>query len=149
MKIGSKNFSAWQMRIEGAERSIQMLKRVGDRKIIAKSRVGSGAQFHACQIPIFIYFGRPISSNLEAALNFLVPGGSGPPTKVRALAHEFASVLGTTPNARNINFDWNEPVRGVRVEVDQDPARALGISSQASSCLHGIEESQTNLYRFR
>src|SRR5712671_574721 len=59
---------------------------------------------------------------------------SGPdPTKVRELAHEFASVLGKTPNARNINFDWNEPSKVVRVEVDQDRARALGISSQTLS----------------
>jgi multidrug efflux pump subunit AcrB len=59
---------------------------------------------------------------------------SGPdPTKVRGLAHEFASLLGNSPNARNINFDWNEPSKVVRVEVDQDRARALGISSQALS----------------
>jgi multidrug efflux pump subunit AcrB len=59
---------------------------------------------------------------------------SGPdPTKVRELAHDFASLLGNSPNARNINFDWNEPSKVVRVEVDQDRARALGISSQALS----------------
>ena len=59
---------------------------------------------------------------------------SGPdPMKVRELAQSFASVLGNSPNARNINFDWNEPSKVVRVEVDQDRARALGISSQALS----------------
>src|SRR5499427_8771852 len=59
---------------------------------------------------------------------------SGPdPTKVRDLAHDFASLLGNNPNARNINFDWNEPSKVVRVELDQDRARALGISSQALS----------------
>ena len=59
---------------------------------------------------------------------------SGPdPAKVRELAQSFASVLGNTPNAQNINFDWNEPSKVVRVEVDQDRARALGISSQALS----------------
>ena len=59
---------------------------------------------------------------------------SGPePMKVREIAQNFASLLGKTPNARNINFDWNEPSKVVRVEVDQDRARALGISSQALS----------------
>ncbi|MGB8825899.1 MAG: efflux RND transporter permease subunit, partial [Pseudolabrys sp.] len=59
---------------------------------------------------------------------------SGPePVKVREIAQNFASLLGKTPNARNINFDWNEPSKVVRVEVDQDRARALGISSQALS----------------
>jgi len=59
---------------------------------------------------------------------------SGPdPIKVREFAQSFASVLGHSPNAHNINFDWNEPSKVVRVEVDQDRARALGISSQALS----------------
>jgi multidrug efflux pump subunit AcrB len=59
---------------------------------------------------------------------------SGPdPDKVRELAHSFASLLGNAPRAQNINFDWNEPSKVVRVEVDQDRARALGISSQALS----------------
>jgi multidrug efflux pump len=59
---------------------------------------------------------------------------SGPDAaKVREIAQNFASLLGKTPHARNINFDWNEPSKLVRVEVDQDRARALGISSQALS----------------
>jgi multidrug efflux pump subunit AcrB len=59
---------------------------------------------------------------------------SGPePVKVREIAQNFASLLGKTPDARNVNFDWNEPSKVVRVEVDQDRARALGISSQALS----------------
>ncbi len=59
---------------------------------------------------------------------------SGPdPMKVRDIAQTFASLLGRVPDARNINFDWNEPSKVVRVEVDQDRARALGISSQALS----------------
>jgi multidrug efflux pump subunit AcrB len=45
----------------------------------------------------------------------------------------FARFLGETPSARNINFDWNEPAKVVRVEVDQDRARSLGISSQTLS----------------
>jgi multidrug efflux pump len=59
---------------------------------------------------------------------------SGPdPLRVREIAQNFASLLGKTPHARNITFDWNEPSKVVRVEVDQDRARALGISSQALS----------------
>jgi multidrug efflux pump len=59
---------------------------------------------------------------------------SGPdPMKVRELAQSFASLLGNTPSAKNINFDWNEPSKVVSVEVDQDRARAVGISSQELS----------------
>ena len=36
-------------------------------------------------------------------------------------------------NLRRVNFDWMEPARKVRVEIDQDQARLLGLSSQALS----------------
>jgi len=56
---------------------------------------------------------------------------SGPdPVKVREIAQAFAQVLGKNANTRSINYDWNEPAKVIRVEVDQDRARALGISSQ-------------------
>jgi multidrug efflux pump subunit AcrB len=59
---------------------------------------------------------------------------SGPdPVKARELAQSFAQVLGKNPNTRNINYDWNEPAKVIRVEVDQDRARQLGISSQQLS----------------
>ena len=53
--------------------------------------------------------------------------------KVRELAQSFASLLGSRSSAQNINFDWNEPSKMISVHVDQDRARALGISSQALS----------------
>jgi multidrug efflux pump len=56
---------------------------------------------------------------------------SGPdPAKARELAQGFARELGQNPNTRNINFDWNETAKVIKVEVDQDRARALGLSSQ-------------------
>jgi multidrug efflux pump subunit AcrB len=59
---------------------------------------------------------------------------SGPdPGKTRELAQSFAQVLGQNPNTRNINYDWNESAKVIKVEVDQDRARALGISSQQLS----------------
>lgn len=55
---------------------------------------------------------------------------SGPnPDQVRAIALELAQVMGANPDTRRINFDWMEPQRQVRVTVDQDQARRLGISS--------------------
>ncbi len=56
---------------------------------------------------------------------------SGPDAaKTRELAQAFAQLLGSNRSARNINYDWNEPAKAIKVEVDQDRARALGISSQ-------------------
>ncbi|MER8424965.1 efflux RND transporter permease subunit [Mesorhizobium sp. M1403] len=56
---------------------------------------------------------------------------SGPDAdKTRKLAQQFAQVLGSNGAVRNINYDWNEPAKVIKIEVDQDRARALGISSQ-------------------
>ena len=35
----------------------------------------------------------------------------------------------TDPHVRQVNQDWGERIKRVRVDVDQDKARALGISS--------------------
>ncbi len=56
---------------------------------------------------------------------------SGPDAgRAREFALAFAQVLGGHPGTRNINYDWNEPAKAIKVEVDQDRARLLGISSQ-------------------
>jgi len=53
--------------------------------------------------------------------------------EVRRLSLELAQVLGTDPRTRHVNFDWMEPARQLRIKVNQDQARQLGISSQALS----------------
>jgi multidrug efflux pump subunit AcrB len=56
---------------------------------------------------------------------------SGPdPARTRELALAFAQVVGQNASTRNINYDWNEPAKAIKIEVDQDRARMLGISSQ-------------------
>jgi multidrug efflux pump subunit AcrB len=57
---------------------------------------------------------------------------SGPDmNQVREIALDLAQVVATSPDARRINFDWNEPARQVRIEIDQDEARRLGLSSES------------------
>ncbi|MDD5297180.1 MAG: efflux RND transporter permease subunit [Rhodocyclaceae bacterium] len=53
--------------------------------------------------------------------------------EVRRLAAKVADVVRSNPNARNVQLDWNEMTRTVRLDVDQDRARALGASSQEIS----------------
>ena len=56
---------------------------------------------------------------------------AGPdPTKTREVALAFAQLLAEGGKTRNINYDWNEPAKTIKVEVDQDRARLLGLSSQ-------------------
>lgn len=64
-------------------------------------------------------------------VKFRVSGSD--PERTREYAHAFAQVIGADPRIQNINFDWNELSKTVRIVVDQDRARALGISSQQLS----------------
>jgi multidrug efflux pump len=49
---------------------------------------------------------------------------------LRDNAEGISSLMRAHPNLRNVNFDWNERIKSVRVEIDQARARALGVSSQ-------------------
>lgn len=53
------------------------------------------------------------------------------PAKVRGYADEVKAIMRQNPNMRGVNDNWNESVKALRLEVDQDKARALGVSSQA------------------
>lgn len=56
---------------------------------------------------------------------------SGPDMdETREIALRLAQTMATSPDVRSINFDWNEPARQVRLRVNQDEARRLGLSSQ-------------------
>ena len=52
-------------------------------------------------------------------------------SEVREIAAKLAQVVAKNPQAVNVNFDWMEPAREVRIRIDQDEARLLGLSSQA------------------
>ena len=57
---------------------------------------------------------------------------SGPDiAQVRAIALQLGQIMGADTNVRLVNFDWMEPSRKVRIQIDQDQARLLGLSSQA------------------
>lgn len=49
---------------------------------------------------------------------------------LRQNAEQVAQLMRANPHLQNVNFDWNEKVKRVRVEIDQARARALGTSSQ-------------------
>ncbi|QCU72368.1 efflux RND transporter permease subunit [Luteimonas yindakuii] len=50
--------------------------------------------------------------------------------RVRAIAREVAERVRANPHTTNVNLDWDEPSKVVRLVIDQDRARALGVSSQ-------------------
>jgi multidrug efflux pump len=58
--------------------------------------------------------------------------GNDIPT-VRKIAFEVASIVRANPNAQNVHLDWNEQVKTIRLEIDQNKARVIGVSSQGLS----------------
>ena len=56
---------------------------------------------------------------------------SGPDlSQVRSIALRLAEVVGGDPHITEVAYDWMEPARQVRVTIDQDKARLLGLSSR-------------------
>lgn len=51
------------------------------------------------------------------------------PIKVREIADRVAGVMAAIPELRNINFNWMEPIQKLNIQVHQDKARLLGLSS--------------------
>ncbi len=49
---------------------------------------------------------------------------------VRRISREVAEVMRADPGTASVQFDWDEPSKVIRVAIDQNKARVLGISSQ-------------------
>ncbi|MFT5532070.1 MAG: multidrug efflux pump [Candidatus Paceibacteria bacterium] len=52
-------------------------------------------------------------------------------TKVRAIADQVKEIMRTNPNAIGVNDNWNESVKVLRIDLDQEKLRAVGVTSQA------------------
>src|SRR4029079_7294776 len=52
------------------------------------------------------------------------------PLKVREIAEQVRQVMAANPKIVDPHLDWNEQVKSIRLEVDQDRARALGLTPQ-------------------
>ncbi len=65
---------------------------------------------------------------------------SGPDVQtVRKLVQGAADIVGSNENLSGLIFDWNEPARVVKIDVLQDKARQLGVTSEdIASALNGI-----------
>ncbi|MET0194122.1 MAG: efflux RND transporter permease subunit [Hyphomicrobiaceae bacterium] len=50
--------------------------------------------------------------------------------EVRRLAAQVGDVMRATPQVGNVHDDWLEPVPSLKLDIDQDRARALGVTSQ-------------------
>jgi multidrug efflux pump len=48
--------------------------------------------------------------------------------EVREIAHEVEQIVASSPRVRDVQLDWNDPVRTMNVDLDQAKARALGLA---------------------
>jgi multidrug efflux pump len=69
-------------------------------------------------------FGPPVGFPVQ----FRVVGPD--PMKVRGIADEVRAVMAGNPDVIDPHLNWGEQVKSIRLEVDQDRARALGLTPQ-------------------
>ena len=69
------------------------------------------------------------------------------PSVLRKIGSEIAQILRDNPHIRNVNDSWGNLAKSVRINIDQDKARLLGLSSQdvaqtIQTLLQGVTVSQ-------
>ena len=75
---------------------------------------------------------------------------SGPdPAQVRRAALDLAGIVGADSRTRHVNFDWMEPARQIRIHIDQDEARQLGVSSAALAAIMNTIVTGTPITQIR
>ncbi|MFZ5502245.1 MAG: efflux RND transporter permease subunit [Pseudomonadota bacterium] len=63
--------------------------------------------------------------------------------KLREVAGQVAALMRANPHLQNVNFDWNEKVKNVRIAVNQEVARKLGVSTrEVAQALQGMLNGQ-------
>jgi multidrug efflux pump len=68
---------------------------------------------------------------------------------VRGVADQVKAILGANPNTVGVNDNWNESVKVLRLDLDQDKLRALGVTSQAVRRTVATVLSGTTISQFR
>ena len=68
---------------------------------------------------------------------------------VRRVADQVKDVMRANPNTVGVNDNWNEAVKVLRLDLDQDKLRALGVTSQAVRRVINTTLSGTPVGQFR
>ncbi|GGZ00501.1 efflux RND transporter permease subunit [Pseudoduganella plicata] len=69
--------------------------------------------------------------------------------KVRAIADQVKDIVRANQNAVGVNDNWNESVKVLRLDLDQDKMRALGVTSQTVMRVANTILSGTTVGQFR
>ena len=68
---------------------------------------------------------------------------------LRGVASQAKDLMRQHPDMRGVNDNWNESIKAIRLSVDQDKARAMGVSSQAIAQASRILTAGTTVAQFR
>jgi multidrug efflux pump len=68
---------------------------------------------------------------------------------LRMAAGQVANVMRQNPDISNVNFDWRELSKTIEIEIDQDKARLLGVSSQDLAALLNMSLNGFTVTSFR
>ncbi|MES2077273.1 MAG: efflux RND transporter permease subunit [Pseudomonadota bacterium] len=69
--------------------------------------------------------------------------------KVRAIADQVKDIMRANPNTLGVNDNWNESIKVLRLDLDQDKMRALGVTSQTVMRAANTILSGTTIGKFR
>src|SRR5688572_26975987 len=69
--------------------------------------------------------------------------------RVREIAYQVRKKFRENPHVANVNLDWDEPNKVVRLQVDQERARALGVSSARLSQFLSSSLSGSHISTYR
>ena len=69
--------------------------------------------------------------------------------KVREIADQVKQIMRENPNTIGVNDNWNESVKVVRIDLDQDKMRAIGVTSQTVMRAANTILTGSNVGQFR
>jgi multidrug efflux pump len=120
-------------------KDIQARDRVIERLRAAFETQFAGVRARAIRVPL----GPPVNYPVQ----FRVRGED--PTQLKKIGDQVMAVMRTHPSARDVNADWGDQTPAIRVDIDQDKARALGTSSVMVSRTLGAALSGASIGQLR
>ena len=120
-QLDTNNFAQFVVLTKGTEAREDLLKRLNTRFATGFTKLRGHVQRLENGPPV----GYPVQ--------FRVMGSDV--NVVRRLAAQVADVVRANRDARDVQLDWNEMTKAVHLDIDQDRARALGVSSQELSAM--------------
>ncbi len=80
-------------------------------------------------------------------VQYRLSGADIPQLKIEA--EKLRTIVAAQPQVTAVNLDWNEQSLAIKVQLDQDKIKALGLSSDAVGRLLAMELSGTTVTQFR